>query len=268
MSPMQQLSQSHITILIDLFRTSKGEIETFHPVPPETVPELEELLFQRLVILAVNDESEQETEAWFAALTTAGCDVALALTEKHTKKLPLTFNTLQPEQAACFDHLQDLPPDDVAAFLSQLLTLHDALKQGGIDDLLRMYPDLNVTYREMVRSAVESQLMTHEQQRIEQLIDEIGDLKTLMAKQTEQPSIVFPAKEAEHAPSLIPTSLRPVQAIPQYPLAQPRQLDAPEFDVPDHEDEEDDDLFVVQEDAEAGHRAGENFLQALQKLQG
>ena len=62
--------------------------------------------------VTVNDKQEPET--WFAALTPDGCAMARALIEEHTQRLTLAFDTLQAEQNAIFERLENLPADDAA----------------------------------------------------------------------------------------------------------------------------------------------------------
>ena len=178
----------------------------------------------------------------------------------------IEFDLNNAEQSALAEKLAEINQADVADVLAGLFGLHQSLQRGEIDALLTVYPDAVQTIRRMVQAGFEAELMTHEQQRIDQLLEEVSSLKSMLAGQNGVSPKVVSISEDDSAPIPVkPVTLKPV--LPRSPEGQPKQLTVPQFDLPSDGDEESEDLFVVRKDEEAGRRASQNFIESLQKLQ-
>ena len=95
--------------------------------------------------------------------------------------------------------------------------------------LLTVYPDAVRTIRRMVQAGVEAELMTHEQQRIDQLLNEVGSseeqclpIKMAIYCQTDSQSPADEDDDSEPMPVFKPVALKPV--LPGKPDGQPKQL--------------------------------------------
>lgn len=278
---MTQLSQPKKAILTELYYAADGEVGMFFPVLMTDMPIIEALLHQGLLELEV-EESDSD-EQWFAALTKQGAETAQKLIEQDNAEalnqlveqntavvqpvieqniyhVTIPFDISNSDEAALVQQLSDLSNGNINGLLGHLFTLHEALERGDFETLITSYPEASDTIRQMVQGAIESHLMTHEQQRIEKLSDEIHSMKAMLTER--------PAQNNGTAPSIKPMAgLQPLQTVPTAPFAQPKQIKAPIFDVPVYDEEDDSNLFVVEKDEDAGRRASENFLQSLQNLQ-
>lgn len=268
----QILTREQENLLIELYHASDEQVGVFRPASAQDVSILEELLQNGLVILEV--EEIDGTDQWYAAMTELGYALVQHLTtetssDEHEQNgaseprllgMNIEFDLNVQEQAALVEKMAELNREDVADVLSGLFELHQSLNRGEIDALLKVYPQAVQTISRMVQVGVESQLLTHEQQRIEHLLSEVSSLKSMIANQE-----LVPRKDKEAIPTIKPVGgLRPV--LPKVPDGQPKQLNVPTFDLPD-DDEDSGDLFVVQKDEDAGRRASQNFIESLQKLQ-
>ncbi len=265
---MQPLTPEQDNLLLALFKASKGRAGLFCPAHEDDLPLLESLLYKGLLKLEVEDK--EGADYWLAALSTEGVKVAEEiLSRPKILGVQIEFDLNNSDQSALVEQLADLDKADVADVLAGLFGLHQSLKRGEIDALLTVYPDAVRTIRRMVQAGVESELMTHEQQRIDQLLDEVTSLKTMLSNQNGIAPTVMPAPDDEDdsapIPAFKPVTLKPV--LPRIPEGQPKQLSVPQFDLPSDGDEESEDLFVVKKDEDAGRRASQNFIESLQKLQ-
>jgi hypothetical protein len=268
---MTQLSPQHRDMLLALFRAAKGEAGRFVLAATEEAALLEELLHAKLLELEI--EEADSSENWYAALTEAGREIAdAAHREEHTVYAQLSFDTTEPEQAQLVQQLAELANGETGALLGHLFALHEALERGDIDALMNAYPETRATVQQMIRASVDSQMMAQEQHRINHLLGEISELKTMLTKQADYqqatPPKLAPRQKIDDdeapIPAPKPVVMRPV--MPHTPQGQPKQLTVPQFALP-HDDEESEDLIVVKKDAEAGKRASENFIQSLERLQ-
>lgn len=262
---MQALTAIQEKLLVDLFKASKGRAGLYLSTHEDDLPGLESLLHKGLIRLEVEDEG-----GVFAALSEEG--VALAediLSRPKLLGVQIEFDLNNREQSALVEKLADLDKADIADVLAGLFALDQSLQRGEIDALLTLYPNAVQTIRRMVQAGFEAELMTHEQQRIDQLLDEVSSLKTMVANQNgTQPRVSHPDPDEDDSvqiPTIKPVTLKPV--LPRVPEGQPKQLRVPQFDLPSSADEESEDLFVVKKDEDAGRRASQNFIESLQKLQ-
>lgn len=265
---MHSLTATQEKLLVDLFRASKRRAGIFCSAYENDLPVLESLLHKGLLKLEVEDIDD--TDHWFAALQEEGVTLAKdILSRPKLLGVQIEFDLNNGDQSALVEKLGDLDTEDIPEVLAALFALDQSLQRGEIDALLTVYPDAVGTIRRMVQAGVEAELMTHEQQRIDQLLDEVSSLKTMVANQNG----VFPGTDtlpdeeddSVQIPVIKPVALKPV--LPRIPEGQPKQLSVPQFDLPSNTDEESEDLFVVKKDEDAGRRASQNFIESLQKLQ-
>lgn len=261
---MQPLSAIQEKLLVDLFRASKERAGLYLSTHEDDLHRLESLLHRGLLMLEVEDEGDV-----FAALSEDGVAVAgEILSRPKLLGVQIEFDLNNSEQSALVEQLADLDKTDVADVLAGLFGLHQSLQRGEIDGLLTLYPDTVGTIRRMIQAGFEAELMTHEQQRIDQLLNEVSSLKTMVANQNNTSPTVNPIPDEDDSvqiPVIKPVALKPV--LPRVPEGQPKQLSVPQFDLPSSADEESEDLFVIKKDADAGRRASQNFIESLQKLQ-
>ena len=265
---MQSLTSEQDNLLSALFRASKGRAGVFRSVHESDLPLLESLLYKGLLKLEVEDIDG--ADHWFAALSEEGVSVAEEiLSRPKMLGVQIEFDLNKPDQSALVEQLADLDKTDVADVLAGLFALDQSLQRGEIDALLALYPGAVQTIRRMIQAGFEAELMTHEQQRIDQLLDEVTSLKTMVANQNgiAPKAVPVPDDEDDSAPMPVfkPVTLKPV--LPRVPGGQPKQLSVPQFDLPSDGDEESQGLFVVKKDEDAGRRASQNFIESLQKLQ-
>jgi hypothetical protein len=267
---MTQLPPQHCDMLLALFRAAKGEAGRFVLAASEDAALLEDLLQAKLLELEI--EETERGENWYAALTEAGLEIAAeAHREQNTLHVQVSFDTSDPIQAKLVQQLAELANGQTGELLGHLFALHEALERGDIDALMNAYPETRATVQQMIRASVDSQMMAQEQHRINHLLGEISELKTMLTKQAAHqqmpPAKAAPPKEPDDdapMPAPKPVVMRPV--LPHTPQGQPKQLTVPQFALP-REDEDSEDLFVVKKDDEAGKRASENFIQSLGRLQ-
>lgn len=264
---MQSLTATQEKLLVDLFRASKGRAGLFLSTHQDDLPRLESLLHRGLLKLEVEDTDG--VDHWFAALSKEGVSIAEEILGRpKLLGVQIEFDLNNSEQSALVEQLADLDKADVADVLAGLFGLHQSLQRGEIDALLTVYPDAVGTIRRMVQAGVEAELMTHEQQRIDQLLNEVSSLKTMVANQngiSPKASPIPYKDDSVQIPGIKPVALKPV--LPRVPKGQPKQLSVPQFDLPSGADEDSEDLFVIKKDADAGRRASQNFIESLQKLQ-
>jgi hypothetical protein len=267
---MSSFSPQHRELLLALFRTAKGEAGIY-VLAGEDFALLEELFHAKFIKLEI--EEVENGENWYAALTEAGRNIgAEAHREQNTIHVQVSFDTTEPEQAKLVQQLAELANGQTGALLGHLFALHEALERGDIDALMNAYPESRATIQQMIRASVDSQMMAQEQHRINHLLGEISELKTMLMSQqaTQQQSspkrLAAPEEIDDDAPMPPPKPvvMRPV--LPHIPQGQPKQLTVPQFALP-QEDEDSEALFVVKKDEDAGKRASKNFIQSLERLQ-
>jgi|GEM_PF-5850221 len=265
---MPSLTATQENLLLDLYKATDGRAGMYRPAGVDDLPVLEALLHRGLVKLEVEDIDG--VDHWYAALSGEGITIAREiLSRPKLLGVQIEFDLNNNDQAALVEQLADLDKMDVADVLAGLFGLHQSLKRGEIDALLTVYPDAVRTIRRMVQAGVEAELMTHEQQRIDQLLNEVGSLKAMLANQNgksaEPITISADDDDSEPMPVFKPVALKPV--LPGKPDGQPKQLAVPQFDIPSDNDDDSEALFVVKKDEDAGRRASQNFIDSLKKLQ-
>lgn len=265
---MPKLNPEQQVILIKVFQATKKRLGDF--VLLEESPLLEDLFQAKLLKLEI--EENVNGEHWYAALTEKGIEIAAELYQKQfIIRAEISFDSSEPEQARLIEQLAKLANGQIGELLGHLFALHEALDAGDIDALINAYPASRATIQQMIRASVDSQMMAQEQHRINHLLGEISELKTMLTQQAQQTPMPkqAPMVEAEDdddapIPPPKPVTLRPV--LPHTPQGQPKQLTVPQFALP-QDDEASEELFVVKKDAEAGKRASQNFIQSLNRLQ-
>ena len=250
-----------LNALTDLFLASGGEVGRFCPIPERDLATYEALLHYRYVMLESYEDGE--TIHWEAALSEEGRRFYMEsndLNEDDAARLPipgsitLTFDLRDAEEADTFAQLRQITAGhDLLPALTYLLRLHAILEAGDAAVLLEHYPQL----ADDLRMTIEAELAERDQQQMTQLLAEIEGVKAMLRQQLGRSS-------AASASGF--NGLQPV--VPLQPVGSPKQLDVPQFDMPEYDEEEVSDLFVVQADKEAGKEAAENFLKSLQGLQG
>lgn len=272
---MAKLSPEQQTILITVFQATKDGLADFVLLQESSL--LEDLLQAKLIKLQI--EESENGENWYAALTEKGASIAQDLYQKQFLiRAEIPFDTSDAQQARLIQKLAELEMGERGAFLAYLFDLYAAGEEGNIDALMNAHPKILATIQQMIRASVDSQMMAQEQHRINHLLGEISELKTMLSQQAQHQQQQAPAPRLQPVvvqeeddddddapiPPPKPVTLRPV--LPHTPQGQPKQLAVPQFALP-HDDEESEDLFVVRKDAEAGKRASQNFIQSLNRLQ-
>lgn len=263
---MPELSTTTINQLISIFNTAGADASIVVPVKSRDLAELEILMHNRLLILEQDND-----EHWYAALTPAGRQFVMSyvgLEESDVQHLrprqtlKLAFDLTNALHKATLEQLQALDAQSVVDTLCHLIMMHQQLLDGDVTQFLENYPAATETIRAQLAHEMQSQAQNPDSAQIARLFEEIETVKSLLrhATPTERPS-------TRPTPEENLRGLEKIQSIAPTNGIGLRQIQAPVVSVPQYDEEESSELFVVQVDTDAGRRAAENFLKSLSSLQ-